>query len=60
MRAYRQGHGHELQKYKITWTIINQIRLRKQLEIQTIQPEKHLKYSNEFGHTGHMLPILIS
>ena len=30
------------------------------LEIQTIQPEKYLKYSNEFEYAGHMLPILIS
>ena len=28
--------------------------------MQTIQSEKYLKYSNEFGYAGHMLPILIS
>ena len=28
--------------------------------MQTIQHEKHLKYSDEFGYTGHMLPIIIS
>ena len=38
----------------------NQIRLREPLEIQTIQPEKYLKCPNEYGHVGHMLPILIS
>ena len=41
-------------------TKINQIRLREPLEIQTIQPEKYLKYSNQFGYAGHILPILIS
>ena len=25
----------------------------------TIQPEKYLRYSNECGYAGHMLPILI-
>ena len=25
-----------------------------------MQPEKYLKYSNELGYAGHMLPILIS
>ena len=39
---------------------INQIRLRELLEIQTIQPEKYLKFSDEFGYAGHILPILIS
>ena len=33
---------------------------REPLEIQTIQPEKNLKYSNELGYAGHMIPILIS
>ena len=28
--------------------------------MQTMQPEKYLKYSNEFGYAGYMLPILIS
>ena len=57
-RALRQGH--ELQKYKIAWAKINQIRLREPFEIQTIQPEKYSKYYNEFGYAGHMLPTLIS
>ena len=56
-RAQRQGH--ELQKY-ITSAKINQIRLRQPLEIQKIQPEKYLKYTNEFGYDSHMLPILIN
>ena len=25
-----------------------------------MQPEKYMKYSNEFGYAGYMLPILIS
>ena len=28
--------------------------------MQTIQHERYLKYSNEFGYAGHVLPILIS
>ena len=39
---------------------MNQIRLREPSEIQTIHHEKYLKYSNEFGYAGHMLPILMS
>ena len=58
MRAQR--HGHELQKYKIICAKISQIRLREPLEIQTIQPEKYMKYAKEFGYAGHILPILIS
>ena len=55
-----QRQGHELQKYEITSAKINHIRLREPLEIKTIQPEKYLKYYNELGYAGHMLPILIS
>ena len=44
----------------ITWAKINQIRLRESLELQAIQPEKYMKYAEEFGHAGHMLPILIN
>ena len=44
-----------LQKYKITCAKINQIRLREQLEMQTLQPKKYLKYTNEFGYAGRML-----
>ena len=48
-------------KYKITCAKINPIRLREPLKIQTIQPEKYLKYSNELIRpSGHMLPIPIS
>ena len=49
-----------LKIYKITWAKLNQIRLMEPLQIQTIQPEKYLKYSNEFQYDGHILPILIS
>ena len=38
---------------------VNQIRLRAPLEIQTIQPKKYLKSTNELEYDGHMLPILI-
>ena len=44
----------------ITWAKINKIRLWEPLEIQTIQPEKNMKYATEFGHAGYMLPIQIN
>ena len=44
----------------ITWAKINQIRLWEPSEIQTIQPNKNMKYATEFGHAGHMLPIQIN
>ena len=44
----------------ITWAKINQIRLRESLGIKAIQPKKYMKYVKEFGHAGHMLPILIN
>ena len=25
-----------------------------------MQPKKYLKYTNEFGYAGHMLPILVN
>ena len=44
----------------IRWAKIKQIRLREPLDIQTIQPKKHMKYAKEFGFAGHLLPILIN
>ena len=32
------------------------MRFSEPLEIQTIQPEKCLKQTNELGYDGHMLP----
>ena len=32
--------------------------MREPLEIQTIQPKKYLKLTNELGYNGNMLPIL--
>ena len=52
--------GHGLQKYKITYTKINQIRLREPIEIQTIHHKKYLKLTNELGYDRHMLPMLIN
>ena len=39
---------------------MNQIRLREPLKVQTIQPNKYMKYAKEFGYAAHMLPILIN
>ena len=44
----------------ITLAKINQIRLGEPLEIETIQPNKDMKYVKEFGYAVHMLPILIN
>ena len=33
--------------------------IREPLEIQTIQHEKYLKWTNELGYDGHMLHILM-
>ena len=44
----------------ITCDKINQIRLWEPLEIETIQPKRDMKYANEFGYAGHMLPTLIN
>ena len=43
----------------MTWVTINQIRLREQLEIQTIQPKNDM-WTNELEYNGHMLQILIN
>ena len=36
------------------------IRSREPLEIQTIRPNKYLKWTNELEYNGHILPILIN
>ena len=37
---------------------INQIRLKKPLEIHTIQPKKYLKWTSEFEYNGHKKLII--
>ena len=39
--------------------MINQIRLRERLKIQTIQPKTNLKYSNEFGYAGQCVGCVV-
>ena len=47
-------------RYKNKWVIINQVKLREPLEIQTIQLKKYLKWTSAFEYNGHKLPILIT
>ena len=52
--------GTRVTKIQIIWVKINQNWLREPLEIQTIQPKKYLKWTNELEKGGHLLPILIN
>ena len=58
----QRGHRDSDMSYKniITRAKINQIRLGEPLKIQTIRPTKYLKYAEEFGYAGQMLPIPIN
>ena len=42
------------------WITMNQITIREPLEIQTVQPQKYLKCTNELEYNGHMLHKLIN
>ena len=42
-----EGGVIRVTKIQITSVIINQIRLRSPLEIETLQPKKYLKWTNE-------------
>ena len=52
--------GTWVTKIQFTWVKTNyQIRLREPLEIQTIRPKNYLKWTNELGDDGHLIPIHI-
>ena len=52
--------GTWVTRRQITWVKINQIRLREPFEIQTIQPKKYLKWTDDFGYKVHMQPMLMN
>ena len=59
-RQRGQRQGYEVQKIQIKKVTLNQIWLREPLEIQTIKPTNHLKWTTEFEYNGHEQLIYIN